>query len=225
MVRTTQSSVWPQHWSGRGADSRIQTDQQPRCCWWGPQVRHICCTHVHGAVLAICTARENYCVAPGWWTQLSRPNVIRRACTAGLLARAPRSAAYKPAKCFCPCCPSYYSCVCVWCVKTLCVYTGVGKTELAKVLAEQYYGSRDAMIRLDMSEYMERHSVSKLIGAPPGVCDCVCVCDRGCETSIARVLIPLRFCCAFSTEHSVGAGMTSARTVPYYTPSLHPAAS
>ncbi len=46
--------------------------------------------------------------------------------------------------------------------------TGVGKTELAKVLAEQYFGSRDAMIRLDMSEYMERHSVSKLIGAPPG---------------------------------------------------------
>lgn len=46
--------------------------------------------------------------------------------------------------------------------------TGVGKTELARVLAEQYFGSRDAMIRLDMSEYMERHSVSKLIGAPPG---------------------------------------------------------
>mmetsp|Transcript_10026 Transcript_10026/g.21446 ORF Transcript_10026/g.21446 Transcript_10026/m.21446 type:complete len:958 (+) Transcript_10026:149-3022(+) len=46
--------------------------------------------------------------------------------------------------------------------------TGVGKTELAKVLAEQYFGSREAMIRLDMSEYMERHSVSKLIGAPPG---------------------------------------------------------
>ncbi|GIL61397.1 hypothetical protein Vafri_15861 [Volvox africanus] len=46
--------------------------------------------------------------------------------------------------------------------------TGVGKTELAKVLAEQYYGSRDALLRLDMSEYMERHSVSKLVGAPPG---------------------------------------------------------
>ena len=44
----------------------------------------------------------------------------------------------------------------------------MGKTELARVLAEQYFGSRDAMIRLDMSEYMERHSVSKLIGAPPG---------------------------------------------------------
>ncbi|GLI63797.1 hypothetical protein VaNZ11_006882 [Volvox africanus] len=46
--------------------------------------------------------------------------------------------------------------------------TGVGKTELAKVLAEQYYGSHDALLRLDMSEYMERHSVSKLVGAPPG---------------------------------------------------------
>ncbi|KAF6252630.1 ClpD chaperone, Hsp100 family [Scenedesmus sp. NREL 46B-D3] len=46
--------------------------------------------------------------------------------------------------------------------------TGVGKTELSKVLAEQYFGTQDAIIRLDMSEYMERHSVSKLIGAPPG---------------------------------------------------------
>lgn len=46
--------------------------------------------------------------------------------------------------------------------------TGVGKTELTKVLAEQYFGTHDAIIRLDMSEYMERHSVSKLIGAPPG---------------------------------------------------------
>lgn len=46
--------------------------------------------------------------------------------------------------------------------------TGVGKTELSKVLAEQYFGTHDAIIRLDMSEYMERHSVSKLIGAPPG---------------------------------------------------------
>lgn len=46
--------------------------------------------------------------------------------------------------------------------------TGVGKTELAKTLAEELFGSKDAMIRLDMSEYMEKHSVSKLIGAPPG---------------------------------------------------------
>ncbi len=46
--------------------------------------------------------------------------------------------------------------------------TGVGKTELARVLAEQLFDSRDAMTRLDMSEYMEKHSVSRLVGAPPG---------------------------------------------------------
>jgi ATP-dependent Clp protease ATP-binding subunit ClpE len=46
--------------------------------------------------------------------------------------------------------------------------TGVGKTELAKALAYELFGSEDAMIRLDMSEYMEKHTVSKLIGAPPG---------------------------------------------------------
>lgn len=46
--------------------------------------------------------------------------------------------------------------------------TGVGKTELAKALAEQLFNQEDAMIRLDMSEYMEKHSVSKLIGSPPG---------------------------------------------------------
>ena len=46
--------------------------------------------------------------------------------------------------------------------------TGVGKTELARVLAEQLFDSRDAMTRIDMSEYMERHSVSRLVGAPPG---------------------------------------------------------
>ena len=46
--------------------------------------------------------------------------------------------------------------------------TGVGKTELCRVLAEEIYGSREAMIRLDMTEYMEKQSVSRLIGAPPG---------------------------------------------------------
>ncbi len=46
--------------------------------------------------------------------------------------------------------------------------TGVGKTETAKVLADKLFGSRDAYIRLDMSEYMEKHSTSKLIGSPPG---------------------------------------------------------
>lgn len=46
--------------------------------------------------------------------------------------------------------------------------TGVGKTELAKALAEQVFGSEEAMIRIDMSEYMESHSVAKLTGSPPG---------------------------------------------------------
>lgn len=46
--------------------------------------------------------------------------------------------------------------------------TGVGKTELSKTLAETMFGSEDALIRVDMSEYMEKHSVSKFIGSPPG---------------------------------------------------------
>lgn len=46
--------------------------------------------------------------------------------------------------------------------------TGVGKTELSKALAETVFGSEDALIRVDMSEYMEKHSVSKMIGSPPG---------------------------------------------------------
>lgn len=49
-----------------------------------------------------------------------------------------------------------------------CGPTGVGKTELTKALAASYFGSEGAMLRLDMSEYMERHTVSKLIGSPPG---------------------------------------------------------
>lgn len=46
--------------------------------------------------------------------------------------------------------------------------TGVGKTELTKALASYFFGAEEAMVRLDMSEYMERHTVSKLIGSPPG---------------------------------------------------------
>lgn len=46
--------------------------------------------------------------------------------------------------------------------------TGVGKTELSKALAEAVFGSEDALIRVDMSEYMEKHSVSRMIGSPPG---------------------------------------------------------
>jgi len=46
--------------------------------------------------------------------------------------------------------------------------TGVGKTELCKALAEAMFGSEDSMIRLDMSEYMEKHTVSRIVGSPPG---------------------------------------------------------
>ncbi len=46
--------------------------------------------------------------------------------------------------------------------------TGVGKTELAKTLAEALFGDEDNTVRLDMSEYMERHAVARLVGAPPG---------------------------------------------------------
>src|SRR5690606_34980908 len=46
--------------------------------------------------------------------------------------------------------------------------TGVGKTELARALAEALFGDEEAMIRFDMSEYMEKHTVSRLLGAPPG---------------------------------------------------------
>merc|ERR1719444_374940 len=49
-----------------------------------------------------------------------------------------------------------------------CGPTGVGKTELCKALSAAYFGKEESMIRLDMSEYMERHTVSKLIGSPPG---------------------------------------------------------
>ena len=46
--------------------------------------------------------------------------------------------------------------------------TGVGKTHLAKELAKYMFGSADALIRIDMSEYMEKFTVSRLVGAPPG---------------------------------------------------------
>jgi len=49
--------------------------------------------------------------------------------------------------------------------------TGVGKTELAKALAEVLFGDESALVRFDMSEYMEKHTVSRLIGSPPGYVD------------------------------------------------------
>ena len=54
-----------------------------------------------------------------------------------------------------------------------------------QVLSEQYFGSTQAMLRLDMSEYMERHSVAKLIGAPPGQTTCSIVqCQHACFLAV-----------------------------------------
>ena len=61
--------------------------------------------------------------------------------------------------------------------------TGVGKTELAKAIAKTVFGGENCLIRLDMSEYMEKHSVSKLIGSPPGY---VGFSDGGCLTNAVR---------------------------------------
>ena len=48
--------------------------------------------------------------------------------------------------------------------------SGVGKTETAKALAEFLFGDESALVQLDMSEYMEKHTVSRLVGSPPGLC-------------------------------------------------------
>ncbi|MEJ7283966.1 AAA family ATPase, partial [Staphylococcus epidermidis] len=60
---------------------------------------------------------------------------------------------------------------------------GVGKTELARALAESMFGEDDAIIRVDMSEFMEKHAVSRLVGAPPGY---VCHDDGGQLTEKVR---------------------------------------
>jgi ATP-dependent Clp protease ATP-binding subunit ClpA len=57
-----------------------------------------------------------------------------------------------------------------------CGPTGTGKTELCKTLAETYFGSEKDMIRIDMSEYMEKHSVARLTGPPPGYIGFVSTC-------------------------------------------------
>ena len=56
----------------------------------------------------------------------------------------------------------------------------MGKSELAKTLASYYFGSEEAMVRLDMSEFMERHTVSKLIGSPPGMFHFLISCLHSC---------------------------------------------
>ena len=75
-----------------------------------------------------------------------------------------------------------------------CGPTGTGKTELCKTLAETYFGSEKDMIRIDMSEYMEKHSVARLTGPPPGYIGYVsffcCI-----ETLVSFVLATINHCC------------------------------
>ena len=71
--------------------------------------------------------------------------------------------------------------------------TGVGKTELSRALAEAVYGSEEALIRLDMSEYMEKHTVSRLIGSPPGYVGY----EEGGQLTRARAPRPLQRSCSF----------------------------
>ena len=70
--------------------------------------------------------------------------------------------------------------------------TGVGKTELARALAEFMFDSEDAMVRIDMSEYMEKHAVSRLIGAPPGYVGY----DEGGQLTEAVRGARIRSCCS-----------------------------
>ena len=96
--------------------------------------------------------------------------------------------------------------------------TGVGKSELAKTLASYYFGSEEAMVRLDMSEFMERHTVSKLIGSPPGYVGyneggqlteavrCVCVSVCVCVVWVVGVRFLLLFCLFLGGRGAGGRG-------------------
>ena len=74
--------------------------------------------------------------------------------------------------------------------------TGVGKTELTKALATYFFGSEEAMIRLDMSEFMERHTVSKLIGSPPGYVGF----NEGGSSPKPCVVGPTPWCCSMRSR-------------------------
>jgi ATP-dependent Clp protease ATP-binding subunit ClpA len=70
--------------------------------------------------------------------------------------------------------------------------TGVGKTELARALAEFLFDDEQAMVRIDMSEYMEKHTVSRLIGAPPGYVGY----EEGGSSPSTCAASPTRWCCS-----------------------------
>jgi ATP-dependent Clp protease ATP-binding subunit ClpB len=83
---------------------------------------------------------------------------------------------------------------------------GVGKTELARALAEFMFDSQDAMIRIDMSEYMEKHAVSRLVGAPPGYVGY----DEGGQLTEAVRAGPTRSCCSTRSRRPTPTSSTSS---------------
>ncbi len=78
--------------------------------------------------------------------------------------------------------------------------TGVGKTELTKALAEFLFDTEEALVRLDMSEFMEKHSVARLIGAPPGY---VGYEEGGYLTEAVRAPAVLRWCCSTRSKRRI----------------------
>ena len=83
--------------------------------------------------------------------------------------------------------------------------TGVGKTELARALAQFLFGSENALIRFDMSEYMEKHSVSKLIGSPPGYVGH----EEGGQLPRRSSGIPTPSCCSTRSRRPIPTSSTS----------------
>ena len=77
--------------------------------------------------------------------------------------------------------------------------TGVGKTELTKALAEFLFDEDQAMVRLDMSEFMEKHSVARLIGAPPGYVGY----DEGGMLTERSAAGPIRWCCSTKSKKPI----------------------
>jgi len=99
--------------------------------------------------------------------------------------------------------------------------TGVGKTELAKTLAEFLFGDENSLIALDMSEYMEKHTVSRLVGSPPGYVDTKkavssprpCAASRSAWCSSTRSRRPTPTCSTRSCRSSRKAASPTARVV------------
>ena len=83
--------------------------------------------------------------------------------------------------------------------------TGVGKTELCKTLAETMFGDENAMIRLDMSEYMEKHTVSRLVGSPPGYVGH----EEGGQLTERCAASPIPWCCSMRLRRPIRMSGTS----------------